>query len=275
MPTALLDRPPDRTSIDAFLGGRLQAVQPLAGHHRAGLEAVLLAAALESSFSGSVIDLGAGVGVAGLGVAARCARASVVLVERDPVAVACARAALSLPLNRRFADRVSVVAADIAASAVVRAGAGVGRAGAAVVIGHPPFREARANSSSPHPARAAAHVLADGGLEPWVKAAASLLKPRGRLIVIFDASGLDQLVLACRGRFGAFDLLPIQPRPELPASRLLVSAVKGSRAGPRLLPPLVLHGPTGNEFVAAVDAVLRGDIGLGDAHAAWPSWGRR
>ena len=32
-------------SVDAFLGGRVEAVQPRAGHHRSGLDAVLLAAA--------------------------------------------------------------------------------------------------------------------------------------------------------------------------------------------------------------------------------------
>jgi len=52
-------------TVDAFLGGRVEAVQPAAGHHRAGLEAVLLAASLDSRIAGTIVDLGAGVGVAG------------------------------------------------------------------------------------------------------------------------------------------------------------------------------------------------------------------
>ena len=57
---------PPAVSVDAFLGGRVEAVQPEKGHHRAGLEAVLLAASLDARISGTVVDLGAGAGVAGL-----------------------------------------------------------------------------------------------------------------------------------------------------------------------------------------------------------------
>jgi len=103
------------TTVDAFLGGRVEAVQPAAGHHRAGLEAVLLGAALDSRISGTVVDLGAGAGVAGFCAAARCRKARVVLVEREPELIDCARAALARPANADFADRVRLVTADISA----------------------------------------------------------------------------------------------------------------------------------------------------------------
>ncbi len=51
-------------TADAFLGGKVEALQPAAGHHRSGLEAVLLAASLDSRIAGTVVDLGAGAGVA-------------------------------------------------------------------------------------------------------------------------------------------------------------------------------------------------------------------
>jgi tRNA1(Val) A37 N6-methylase TrmN6 len=132
---------PPATTVDAFLGGRLAAVQPLAGHHRSGLEAVLLAAALETGFAGTVVDLGAGTGVAGMAVAARCPNARAVLVERDPVAVACAQAALALPQNGGFAERVVVAAVDIAASAAIREASGLPAGAADAVIVNPPFHD--------------------------------------------------------------------------------------------------------------------------------------
>jgi tRNA1(Val) A37 N6-methylase TrmN6 len=67
-------------TLDDFLGGRLSAIQPRAGHHRAGLDAVLLAAAVDDAFSGDLVDLGAGTGVAGMAVAARAPAARVTLV---------------------------------------------------------------------------------------------------------------------------------------------------------------------------------------------------
>jgi tRNA1(Val) A37 N6-methylase TrmN6 len=249
--------PPETTTVDAFLGGRVEAVQPAAGHHRAGLEAVLLAAAIEPSFAGTVVDLGAGTGVAGLAVAARCPDTAVVLAERDPTAVACARASLSLTANRAFAARVRIAAVDITWPEAARAEAGLTRASASAVIVNPPFNRQAETFASPRSARAAAHVLGNDGLEPWLRAAASVLRPNGRLVVIFRADGLDALLAACRDRFGALAILPVAPRAGEAASRVLVAAVKGSHAGTRLLPPLVLHHATGSAFRPEIEAILR------------------
>ena len=59
-------------SEDDFLGGKLRLKQPKRGH-RAGHDAVLLAAATPAKPGERVVDLGAGVGVAGLAVASRVA----------------------------------------------------------------------------------------------------------------------------------------------------------------------------------------------------------
>jgi tRNA1(Val) A37 N6-methylase TrmN6 len=257
------------TTVDAFLGGRVEAVQPSAGHHRSGLEAVLLAASLETRISGTVADLGAGVGVAGFCVAARCKRAKVVLVERDPVAIACAREALARPANAAFADRVRIVPADIASPETDRASAGIGRDLAEHVILNPPFYAPSANSRSPEPAKADAHVLGHSGLDAWFRAAASILKFGGDLTVVFRADGLETLLAAAGRRFGAFDILPIHARPDAAAHRILVRATKGSRAGLRLLPSLVLHEETGNAFLPAVEALLRDSRALSSAHRPW------
>ena len=51
-------------TTDGFLGGRLSLRQPTKGH-RAGTDAVLLAAAAPADFSGLALDVGAGIGTAG------------------------------------------------------------------------------------------------------------------------------------------------------------------------------------------------------------------
>jgi tRNA1(Val) A37 N6-methylase TrmN6 len=260
---------PGGLTVDRFLGGRVEALQPAGGHHRAGLEAVLLAASLDTRISGTVVDLGAGVGVAGFCAAARCRHARVVLVERDPEAAACARAALDRPANAGFAARVRLVSADIEAPESERVGAGMGRDLADHVILNPPFYAAERNSASPGRSRAAAHQLGAGGLDAWLRAAASILKIRGDLTVIFRADGLEELLSALGRRFGALDILPIQPRAGEPAHRLLIRAVKGSRAPLRILPPLVLHDDTGNGFLPPVEAMLREGRGLAVAHKPW------
>jgi tRNA1(Val) A37 N6-methylase TrmN6 len=257
------------TTVDAFLGGRVEAVQEGDGSHRAGLEAVLIAAGVDAGFVGTLVDLGAGAGVAGMCVAARCSGAEVVLVERDPMAVASARAALARPANRAFADRVSIVATDIAAPEAERVANGLGRGFADAVIFNPPFYASDAGTHSPQPRRTAAHVLAGGGLEQWFRAAASVLKPDGRVVAIFRADGIDDLLAALTGRFGGVAILPVHPRAKLPAHRILVRADKGSRARPAVLPGLTLHGTAGGAYLPPIEAILRHGASLADAQPAW------
>src|SRR5215208_6092627 len=68
---------------DAVLGGRLRLRQPRRGH-RVGHDAILLAAASRGRRGDHVVDLGAGVGAAGLALARRVPGLSVTLVEIDP-----------------------------------------------------------------------------------------------------------------------------------------------------------------------------------------------
>jgi tRNA1(Val) A37 N6-methylase TrmN6 len=250
-------------TVDAFLGGRVEAVQPAAGHHRAGLEAVLLAASLDRAAEGKVVDLGAGAGVAGICAAARCAGITALLVERDPCLVACAEEALRREANAAFAERVEVVQADIARPPVPWV------ATANAVLVNPPFHDRSTGNASPAPARADAHVLGEDGLEVWVKAAAAILAPRGTMMMIFRADGLAMVLAAIGRRFGGLDLLPIQPRAILPAHRVIVSGRKGARAALRMLPPLVLHGEEGSAFNPGIEAVLRGGAGIADIHPPW------
>src|ERR1700761_4850642 len=75
---------------DAFLGGKLRLRQPKSGH-RAGHDAMLLAAATPACAGDRVVDLGAGVGAAGLAVATRVGGIKLVLAEIDEALAEMAR----------------------------------------------------------------------------------------------------------------------------------------------------------------------------------------
>ena len=68
-------------------------------------------------------------------------------------------------------------------------------------------------------------------------------------------------MLAACGAFGGLTVLPIFPRPNAAAIRIIVSAAKGNRAPLTLLPGLTLNDATGKPSVAA-EAVLRGGASL-------------
>src|SRR5215471_21542302 len=79
------------TTEDAFLGGALRLRQPKSGH-RAGHDAMLLAAATAVRPGDRVVEFGAGVGAAGLALAKRATgRVALTLVEIDPQLARLAR----------------------------------------------------------------------------------------------------------------------------------------------------------------------------------------
>jgi tRNA1(Val) A37 N6-methylase TrmN6 len=80
--------------------------------------------------------------------------------------------------------------------------------------------------------------------------------PGGRIAMIHKAEALPHVLAACARRFGGIRVLPIHAQAGQPAIRVIVDAVKGSRAPLSIRPGLVLHGPD-QHFVPKVDAVFR------------------
>ncbi|MBI3704242.1 MAG: methyltransferase [Rhizobiales bacterium] len=240
------------TSEDAVLGGRLRLRQPLRGH-RVGHDAILLAAATGANAGERAVDLGAGVGGAGLALAVRVGGLHVTLVEID--AMLCALAADNARLNR-LDDRVRALPAD-AEDAQVLAAAGFKPASIDRVLMNPPFNDPRRQNVSPDPRRRLAHAGEPGLLPRWVAAAAFLLKPQGVLTLIWRAEALADVLGALAGEFGDVAVLPVLPRPEAAAIRVLVRAVRGGGAKRRDEPALILNDAEGRP-TAAAEAVLRG-----------------
>lgn len=257
------DRTDVETTHDAFLGGRVYVYQPRSGRHRAGLDAVYLAASLPDDTRGHVVDLGAGVGTAGFCAAMRLPQTSVTLVDIDATVLTLARRGLQDPENAAFSGRVSLLEADITAKGSVRHAAGLAPSMADHVIMNPPYYEADRFRASPKSARAGAHMLDERGLEPWMKTATDILRESGTLSVIFRADGLQELLNVLQGRFGAVDVVPLRPRPEAAATRVLVRAIRASRAPMRLMPGFVLHEGDGSQFTPQARGVMRDGNGLG------------
>ncbi|MFJ5370532.1 methyltransferase, partial [Bosea sp. CER48] len=119
---------------DRLLDGRLLLRQPRKGH-RAGSDAILLAAALPELGGGTLLDIGSGVGTIGLTAALLQPGLRIALLERDPDIAALAK--LNVSLNG-LADRAAVIAGDVTAPAVQLAAAGLEAASFDAVAMNPP-----------------------------------------------------------------------------------------------------------------------------------------
>ena len=245
---------------DGFLGGRVHLYQPRSGH-RAGLDAAFLQACIPAEASGHLIDYGTGCGAVALAAAARAPALTVTGIEREAAMVALAKRALAYPGNAEFAGRVRFIKGDVTAGRPAREALGLGDESADWLVMNPPFATARTVRAAPNRLKAAAHVMNAGGLDAWVRSAAGLLKAKGRLAVIHRADALADLTTALAGRFGAITLLPLHPRSGEAASRLIVTATRGSKAPLRLLAGMVLHEKDGGSTPAAAD-ILHGRSAL-------------
>ena len=238
------------TSEDAVLGGRLVLRQPLRGH-RVGHDAILLAAATSAQPGDHAVDLGSGVGGAGLALARRVAGVAVTLVEIDPALTALAAGNVE---RNDLSDRVRAVCLDVESPAADFAAAGLSPGSAACVLMNPPFNVAQ--QPSPDHVRRLAHAASEATLEQWLRTAARLLRADGIVTLIWRADGLAEVLTALDKDFGAITGLPVHPKPGAPAIRVLVRATKGNRAPLALLPGFLLADTDGKP-TAAAEAVLR------------------
>jgi tRNA1(Val) A37 N6-methylase TrmN6 len=220
---------------DAFLGGELRLRQPISGH-RAGHDAILLAAATLARSGDRVVDFGAGVGTAGLAVAKRVAGIELVLVEIDSALATLARG--NAASNAIAAE---VVVLDVTSAADAFAAAGLSPDSVDVVLMNPPFNDSVRHRASPDQARRIAHVATSATLENWIHAGRRILKSGGVLTLIWRADGLLEVLTALDRGFGSLDILPVHGEAATPAIRLLVRARKGGKAPTRIHAALVLN----------------------------------
>jgi tRNA1(Val) A37 N6-methylase TrmN6 len=220
---------------DAFLGGQLRLRQPKSGH-RAGHDAMLLAAATPARSGDRVVDFGAGVGAAGLAVAKRVAGIDLVLVEIDEVLAGLARG--NAASNALAAD---VIVLDVTSAADVFARAGLSPDGVDVVLMNPPFNDPARHRGSPDKARKIAHLATAATLKRWIHAARRTLKSGGVLSLIWRADDLVQVLAALDRGFGSLAVLPVHGDAATPAIRVLIRAVKGGKAPTLIYPALILN----------------------------------
>jgi len=214
---------------DAFLGGRLRLWQPARGY-RAGIDPVLLAAAVPAQAGARVLELGCGVGTASLCLGARVAGLDLTGVEIQPDYAALARR------NATENDQpLRVVTADVRALPAALSGTAYDH-----VLTNPPWFD-RAHGTAARDAGRETGLGAAIPLSDWLDIALRRVRPGGTLTLVQRMARLPEALAAVDGRLGACQVLPVAARAGQPAGLFVLHGVKGRRTPFRLCPPLVLH----------------------------------
>lgn len=240
---------------DAFLGGRLQITQPARGY-RAGVDPVLLAAAVPARAGQSVLELGCGVGTAMLCLAARVPGVVLTGVEMQPDYADLARQ--NMAANGATG---AVLAADLRDLPPELRNQSFDH-----VIANPPYFMSDEGCTA-----------ADGGrdlgrreiapLADWIDVATRRLAPRGMLTMIQRAERLGDILSAIDSRLGSVIVQPLAPRTGRAAHLVIVQARKGGRAPLGLRAPVILHEGSehttdAESYTTHIRAILRDGAAL-------------
>jgi tRNA1Val (adenine37-N6)-methyltransferase len=111
------------------------------------------------------------------------------------------------------------------------------------VVCNPPFRRPGSGRVNPDLERAIARHEITASLHDILSAASALIKPKGRMALIYPASRLTDLLVCMR----AFEFEPkkmqvVYPSMGEESKLVLVEGVQGGKGGVKILPPLMDQG---------------------------------
>ncbi len=224
-------------TLDTLFEGRLKIIQKKGGY-RFSIDVLLLAHFAKVRPWEKVIDLGTGCGVVPLILIFRRKAQKVTGIEIQLSLADLARRNASL---NRMKSRIQIWEKDFKG---LQGRAYAGQFDA--VVTNPPYRRIGTGRTNPQEEKARARHEIHATLDEVLKAAALLLKQKGRLYMVYPASRLIDLIQALRRHH-------LEPkRLQFVLSRsggetrlLLVEACKEGRPEALILPPFILYDRAG------------------------------
>lgn len=219
-------------TIDMFMDGRLKLIQSRSGY-RFSIDAILLSEFVTIKKGDTVVDFGSGCGIIPLILLLTRPVGYVIGLEiQEELADQTARNSV---LNG-FMDKMCVVLGDIRRPPIFLNSV-------EVVVCNPPYRKTKSGRINPDRQRAIARHEILASLDDILKGAGDILKPKGRIAMVYPAERLVDLI----GRMRRYNLEPkriqiIYPDTESEAKLAMVEAVYGGKGGLKILAPLFDQG---------------------------------
>ena len=224
-------------TADAFFSGGVRVKQHRRGY-RFSIDAVILAGSLDPRPGDTVVDLGTGCGIIPILLAFRRPGVRVWGVEVQAPLAALAEENVRANGMDPWVDVLNADLRDI------RAGAFGGPVD--WVVSNPPYRRGRSGRVNPESERAIARHEIAMTLPDLVAAARRTLRTGGRLLVIYAAERITDLL--CQMRREHIEpkrLRSIHSDARSPARLILVEGVKNAGPGVTLAAPLIVYEEDG------------------------------
>ncbi|MFQ5483831.1 MAG: tRNA1(Val) (adenine(37)-N6)-methyltransferase [Desulfobacterales bacterium] len=231
-------------TTDTFFNGRVRVSQNQSGY-RFSIDAVLLAYHVKPRPNDKVVDLGTGCGIIPVILAHRHPDITLYGVE---VQKTLADIAVLNARENRMSDRITIIEKDLKIMEPKMVSGQVD-----IVISNPPYRRVRSGRINPDPQRALARHEISATLSDIVQAARRMLRSSGRLVMIFPAERITDIIFQMRSSsIEPKYLSMVHSKIDMGAKLVLIEGRKGGRPGMKVAPPLTIYRQDGTY----TDAVL-------------------
>lgn len=236
-------------TLDPLFQGQPAIIQRKGGY-RFSLDAVLLAHFVKVHGGEKIVDLGTGNGVIPLILASLYCSVRVIGLEIQEEMVE--RALRSVDLNR-LKDRVEILQGDVCSIKQLFSPQSFDAA-----VCNPPYRAPTSGRINPDPERRVARHEIHGGLRDFLRAASYLLRPKGRVALVYPATRMLDLLQTMRQEgMEPKRLRLVHSFEGTLATLVLAEGVKGAGSELKILPPLVVYTRE-RKYTPEMRAILAG-----------------
>ncbi len=223
------------------LDRRLELLQHEDGF-KTSIDAVFLASSCQAKTGQHVLDLGCGIGSAGLCLAKRIEGIHLTGLDIQGDQIETARC--NAYKNNLEAEFITGDVRSFDAPPFDH------------IICNPPYNDVGAHLRSPSAAKATAMGHDETSLQDWLDAGCKLLKHGGSLNMIHQAAKVDMIIKGLKNRFGAVEIIPLYPKAGKAANRVIIRAKRNSKAPASIHSGLILHEDDGS-YTSAAEKILR------------------
>jgi tRNA1Val (adenine37-N6)-methyltransferase len=235
----------DSLTPDTFFNGKITIRQSPAGY-RYSIDAVILAHHATPKPGDRVLDLGTGCGIIPIMLAFQYPEAEFFGIEIQPELADIASRNVR---ENGMEDRIKIICRDMEALELNQFQAPMD-----LVLSNPPYRRAAAGRINPNSQRAIARHEIKTTLPGVVAAADRMLRTAGKLIMIYSAERLADLLVQLRSvRIEPKFLRFIHSRRETGAKLVWLEGLKGGNPGLKVGTPLVIYQTDGSYTAEAAD----------------------
>ena len=219
-------------TIDSFLNGKLQIIQSRHGY-RFSVDALLLAEFVSVKREDVVVDLGAGCGIISLFLAVKSEVGFIVGIELQ--AELASQAKRNIVFNK-LEKKIAIIQGDLRHLPM-------GPGFAHIVVCNPPYRRQKSGRINPDFSKAIARHELSAKLDDILVAGKALLKPGGRLALIYPVNRLTEIFAKMRTQEVEPKRLQIVfPNSYSHAKLAMIEGRLQGKSGLKILPPIFGQG---------------------------------